>query len=56
MNHDAFNLLTLMVIMFLPLLYGAVFCRSERPMRRLIAWTEVVRQIVIVVVELLLRN
>jgi DNA-binding protein Fis len=37
MNHDALNLLALLVITHLPLLYGAVLCPSEKPMRRLIA-------------------
>jgi hypothetical protein len=56
MNQDAFDLLALLVITHLPLLYGAVFCPSEMPMRRLIAWTEAVKQIVLAAIELLLRK
>jgi len=56
MTRDAFKLLTLMVMLYVPLLYGAVFCPSEMPMRRLIAWTEAVKQIVLAAIELLLRK
>ncbi len=46
-QNDPFKLLTLMVMLYVPLLYGAVFCQSETPMNRLIAWTELVKQIVL---------
>ena len=53
MTHEVSELLILMVIMHAPMIYGAVFCSSERPMRRLIAWTDAVLQIVLAVVKLL---
>ncbi|MDT5304328.1 MAG: hypothetical protein QOG79_8067 [Mycobacterium sp.] len=56
MTRDAFKLLTLMVMLYMPLLYGAVFCPSETPMNRLIAWTEVVKQIVLAAIDLLLSK
>jgi hypothetical protein len=56
MTHDAVTLLMLVVITHAPLIYGAVFCPSETPMRRLIAWTEAVAQIVLAVIEWLRRK
>jgi hypothetical protein len=46
----------LVVITHAPLIYGAVFCTSETPMRRLIAWTDAVAQIVLAVIEWLRRK
>lgn len=56
MNHDAITLLMLVVIMHTPMLYGAVFCRSEKPMRRLVTFTEAVSKIVVEVLRSLLRR
>ena len=56
MAHNAVTLLMLVVITHAPLIYGAVFCTSETPMRRLIAWTEAVAQIVLAVIEWLRRK
>jgi hypothetical protein len=56
MTHDAIALLMLTVILFAPLLYGAVFCRSEKPMKRLVAWTEAVSDIAIAAIKSLLHK
>lgn len=51
MTHDAIALAMLMVMLFAPLLYGAVFCPSDRPMRRLIAWTKAVSEIAVAAIR-----
>jgi hypothetical protein len=56
MTHDAITLLMLVVMMFLPLLYGAVFCRREAPMKRLVIWTEAASEVAVAVIRLLLRK
>lgn len=56
MAHDAITLLMLVVITHAPPLYGAVFCRSEVPMKRLVIWTEAVSEIAVAVIRLLLRK
>ncbi|BBY13829.1 hypothetical protein [Mycobacterium marseillense] len=54
MAHGGIALLMLVVITFAPLLYGAVFCQSEKPMKRLVAWTEAVSKIAVVAITSLL--
>jgi hypothetical protein len=57
MDHNAITLLVLaVVIAHTPMLYGAVFCRSERPMRRLVTFTEAVSKIAVEVLRSLLRK
>jgi hypothetical protein len=56
MNHDAITLLLLVVITHTPMLYGAVFCRSEMPMKRLVTFTEAVSKIAVEVLGSLLRK
>jgi hypothetical protein len=55
MTHDAIALAMLTVMLFAPMLYGAVFCRSERPMKRLVKWTEAVSEIVVAAIKSLLH-
>jgi hypothetical protein len=46
MVPDTLRLVVLVVLTCAPLIYGAVFCPSETPMRRLIAWMDAVAGIV----------
>lgn len=45
MVHDTLALLVLVVLTHVPLIYGAVFCSSEKPMRRLLAWTHAMTEL-----------
>jgi hypothetical protein len=56
MGHDVVALATLVVIVHSLLLYWAVFCPNEAPMKRLVMWTKAVSGIAVAVIVLLLRK
>jgi hypothetical protein len=56
MAHDAIVQVMSVVKLLVPLLYGAVFCRSEKPMRRLVAWTRTVSDIAVAVIRSLFQK
>jgi hypothetical protein len=55
MTPDAWHLLLVVVITYAPLIYGAVFCRSEAPMERLIAGTEALTKMALAFIKMLRR-